>query len=90
MMFRPVRWANDPATTYLCLQKIYSPRHSQGKPPRPETVSEARPLRVVFFDEVPEPGKNPVYDAWLAEIHRDHELRDTRTFRVSPVHGPPR
>jgi Dolichyl-phosphate-mannose-protein mannosyltransferase len=89
VMFRPVLWENDHATSYLCLQKIYSPRHARGEPRRLETVTQTRPLRVVFFNEVPEPGKNARYDAWLAGITFNYELRGTKTYTVSPIDGRP-
>jgi hypothetical protein len=86
---RPGHWEGDHATTYLCLQRIYSPRHARGESPRFGSISTARPLRVVFFDEAPEPGRDPKYDAWLAEVADRLDLRSAETFSVTPVDGRP-
>jgi hypothetical protein len=86
-LFHPGQWEGDRASTYLCLQKIYSPRHARGEPHRPEAVSHAHPLRVVFYNEYPKPGKDPRFDAWLSKITVDHEIRSMETFTVTPVDG---
>ncbi len=87
--FRPEQWEGGHANTYLCLQKIYSPRQARGRPAGPGTVAPARPLRVVFYNESPDPSKDPRYAAWLADISRSHEFRKAETLTITPVDGRP-
>ncbi len=79
--FRPQHWNTDATDTYLCYQKIYSPRHASGAPPRLDRVSDARPLRVVFYNEVPD--KIPAFQSWLAEMSRTFDLRKIEPYPIS-------
>jgi hypothetical protein len=87
--FRPGRWAYDGADQYLCLQRIYSRRHQQQRPPRWDVVSPTRPLRCVLLNRMP--NEIPDFLNWI-ETHRDrYVLREIRTYpatrgsRVEPA-----
>ena len=45
----PGSYEHGLASLYLCNQRIYSPRHARGEPPRWDRVSAERPLRCVLF-----------------------------------------
>ena len=76
--FRPGQWAYDGADQYLCLQRIYSHRHQQKRPPRWDAVSRTRPLRCVLLNRMP--NEVPAFLNWI-ETHRDrYTLRDVRTY----------
>jgi hypothetical protein len=81
--FDPLHWTRDATDTYLCYQKIYSPRHRRGARPDLAAVSDARPLRVVLFNEVP--TDTPAFRSWLAGMLTRYRLRDTRPYPVSSV-----
>jgi hypothetical protein len=75
---RPGRWAYDGTDQYLCLQRIYSPRHQQDRPPRWDKISATRPLRCVLLNQMP--GEVPAFRDWV-ETHRDRfRLREVRTY----------
>jgi hypothetical protein len=84
--FGPEPWAYDGADHYLCLQRIYSPRHQQRRSPRWHAISGTRPLRCVLLNRMP--AEVPAFLDWI-ETHRDrYTLRDVRTYpatRGSPV-----
>ena len=76
--FRPGDWAYDATDQYLCLQRIYSPRHRQAQPPRWEAISPSRPLRCVLLNRMP--SEVPAFLEWV-EAHRDrYRLREVRTY----------
>jgi hypothetical protein len=75
--FRPDNWTYG-TDQYLCLQRIYSPRHQKRLPPRWDRVSTARPLRCVLLNRMP--TEVPAFMEWI-ETHRDHyTLRNVRTY----------
>ena len=45
----PGSYEHGLASLYLCNQRIYSPRHARGEPPRWDRLSAERPLRCVLF-----------------------------------------
>jgi hypothetical protein len=76
--FRPGPWAYDATDQYLCLQRIYSARHRQARPPRWEAISPSRPLRCVLLNRMP--GEVPAFREWI-QTHRDrYQLREVRTY----------
>jgi hypothetical protein len=76
--FRPGQWAYDGADQYLCLQRIYSHRHQQKRPPRWDAVSPTRPLRCVLLNRMP--AEVPAFLNWI-ETRRDrYTLREVRTY----------
>ncbi|MDR3634168.1 MAG: hypothetical protein P4L84_10200 [Isosphaeraceae bacterium] len=79
--FQPAHWTKDSTDTYLCYQRIYSPRHHLSRPSRLETVSAKHPLRFVFFNE--QPDKSPLFREWLTEMLRSYELRGVERYPLS-------
>jgi hypothetical protein len=78
----PKHWTRDATDTYLCYQRLYSPRHRRREPLDLTRVSATRPLFCVLFNEIPI-GK-PALDAWLADMFARYDLRD---FHRYPVHA---
>ena len=79
--FRPEAWAYDAADQYLCLQRIYSRRHQQRRPPNWDKISAERPLRCVLLNRMP--AEVPAFLDWI-ETQRDrYRLRDVRTYPAS-------
>ena len=83
--FSARHWTNDATDAYLCYQAIYSPRHRAKARPDLDRVSEAHPLRVVFFNEVPSQTSPAAFAAWLADMSTRYRLRDLRAYPVSTV-----
>ena len=83
VVFEPKHWTEDATDTYLCYQKIFSPRHRSGAKLDLGKVSAARPLRCVFFNETP--GDDPSFQAWFAEMLTRYDLSNLRTFPVSSI-----
>jgi hypothetical protein len=64
----------SPSSLYLCNQRIYSPRHARGEPPRWDRVSAKRPLRCVLFrSKTWERDARPL-ERWLEGMQRDYRL----------------
>lgn len=74
-------WTLFRSALYLCNQRIYSPRHRRGAPANWETISSARPLRCVLYNEWPEIA--PACEAWLQAMTQGFELRRRETFVVN-------
>lgn len=81
--FQPEHWTKDVTDTYLCYQRIYSPRHRRGQQVRLDLISEARPLRCVLFNEVPQ--KTPEFQRWMAGMLEHYNLREVRKYPVSSI-----
>ena len=81
--FDPAHWARDATETYLCYQRIYSPRHRVGARVDLDKVSAARPLRVVLFNELP--AGTPAFDAWIGGMLARYQLVGVRSFPVSSL-----
>src|SRR5262249_54678590 len=82
-VFDPRHWTKDATDTYLCYQKIYSPRHRRGAAPDLAAVSDARPLRCVLFNEAPQ--DTPAFQAWLAGMLARYRLRSAVPYHVRSV-----
>jgi hypothetical protein len=79
--FRPESWTYAAANQYLCLQRIYSRRHQQRRPPDWDNISAERPLRCVLLNRMP--TDVPAFLNWI-ETHRDrYRLQDVRTYPAS-------
>lgn len=78
----PKHWTEAATDTYLCYQRIYSPRHRRRAPLDLRAVSAKHPLRVVMFNEFPQ-GR-PVFEAWLARMRESYELLRVVPY---PVHS---
>ncbi|HUY36237.1 MAG TPA: glycosyltransferase family 39 protein [Pirellulales bacterium] len=76
--FRDLGWS----AMYLCNQRIYSPRHARGEPPRFDRVSEQWPLRCVEFKAEVYRYDQAAFERWLAAMQSRWDLvaRDTLPF----------
>ena len=74
------------SSLYLCNQKIYSPRHARGEPPRLERVSAQRPLRCVLFRDTQQDPSTAALDRWLAEMQHSYTLIGRDRYAV-PIYG---
>jgi hypothetical protein len=81
--FRPEPWTYDAADQYLCLQRIYSRRHQQKRPPDWDKISAERPLRCVLLNRMP--TDVPAFLNWIETHRNQYRLRDVRTYPAS--HG---
>ncbi|MBM4070501.1 MAG: glycosyltransferase family 39 protein [Planctomycetes bacterium] len=68
--YRGLSWS----AMYLCNQRIYSPRHAAGLPPRYDQVTAGRPLRCVIFRDPDYPDNEQLINAWLAEMQKRFRL----------------
>jgi hypothetical protein len=66
---------------YLCLQKIYSPRHRLALPIDWSIVSAIHPLKCVLYDGVP--VDSPLFARWMELMSRHYRLNRTETYRVN-------
>jgi hypothetical protein len=71
------------SAVYLCNQRMFSPPRATNRL-RDGVISEptATPLRLVFFDELPE--GNPVYDRWMGVLRQSYEFGPVRDFVIAP------
>jgi hypothetical protein len=70
----PGSYEHGLSSLYLCNQRIYSPRHARGEPPRWDRVSAKRPLRCVLFrSRTWERDARPL-ERWLEGMQRDYRL----------------
>jgi hypothetical protein len=83
--FNPRHWTTEATDTYLCYQRIYSPRHRRKALPDLDRLSESHPLRVVLFNEIPEYASPPLFAFWMAEMSKRFRLRGVRTYPVSTL-----
>jgi hypothetical protein len=78
-----VHWTKDQTDAYRCFQGIYSPRHRRHEPPDLARVSEGWPLRVVFYNEIPQ--CHPRFTPWLAGMLTRYRLRSLTPYPVSSL-----
>jgi hypothetical protein len=86
LVFDSHLWDVGMSAVYLFHQGKYSPRHSPEARKRfdadPRPISPARPLRLVFFDQLPK--GHPLYGEWLASWNRDYTLLQTDEYVIHP------
>lgn len=68
---------------YLCNQRIYSPRHAAGLPPRYDQVTATRPLRCVLYRDQTYPVNEQAIDAWLADFKKKFRLVSRELFALT-------
>ncbi len=85
--FNPAHWTGDATDTYLCYQRIYAPRQGEVTAADLAKVSEARPLRVVLFNETPQ--VTPAFTSWLSGMLQHYRLSKLATFPVSSLEAKP-
>jgi len=83
LTFDARHWTRDATDTYLCYQRIYSPRHRPGAPADPGAVSRTRPLRVVLFNEFAE--GTPAAAAWMAGMLARYDVSRVLSYPVSSI-----
>ena len=83
---------DDLASIFYCNQRIYSPRHAQGKPPQLELVSATHPLRCVRFRPgYTNPGNDADFHGWLEKMERSFRLVSQESYPMTfPLHNPER
>jgi hypothetical protein len=74
--FRDLGWS----AMYLCNQRIYSPRHARGDPPRLERVSDEWPLRCVQFKAEVYRYDQAAFEQWLSDMQSRWDLVSRDTF----------
>lgn len=82
-VFEPGFWGRNQTDAYLCYQRIYSPRHRRGEPPRFDAVSPARPLRCVIYNQWPQ--NTPAFRRWMADMLTRYELRSFERYPITAV-----
>lgn len=60
--------------TYLCNQRIYSPRHARGEPADESRVSRDRPLVCVLYSPFDPPLDKALVAHWLATMNERYDL----------------
>jgi 4-amino-4-deoxy-L-arabinose transferase-like glycosyltransferase len=74
--YRELSWA----AMYLCNQRIYSPRHAAGEPPRWERIAAGRPLRCVLYRDPQYPCDEGQVRRWLGQVQQDYRLIGREIF----------
>ncbi len=72
--FSPRSFERGLSAMYLCNQRIYSPRHARGEPPRWDRVAAERPLRCVEYRDASQPYDRQRRDAWLQAMKARYDL----------------
>ncbi|MBN2023688.1 MAG: glycosyltransferase family 39 protein [Pirellulales bacterium] len=72
--FSPEEFRHGFSAMYLCNQRIYSPRHARGEPPRWDRVSADWPLRCVQFYSSTYPLDRDGLDRWVASMRERYTL----------------
>jgi hypothetical protein len=81
--FRPDLWRFGVSASYLCHQRMFSlPRPNYESLERRFPKSGCRPVRLVFFDEVPD--GNPVFDHWMERLRQSYDVGPPQDFLVCP------
>lgn len=78
--FSPATYNYGLSCLYLCNQKIYSPRHARGEPPRWERISAEWPLRCVEYRGARQPYDHQAASAWLETMQKRYRLVSRERF----------
>jgi hypothetical protein len=82
LSFQPELWKRGMSAVYLFHQGTSAHKNRIERPAeRLSTLSRVRPLRLVFFDEVPR--DNSKFQRWLGKILSSYRIGETREFVVS-------
>jgi hypothetical protein len=76
----PETFQHGCSASYLCNQRIYSPRHIRGEPPDWERISADWPLRCVQFRSPSIQDGKEATAAWLAKMESQYELLGKETY----------
>lgn len=82
-VFSPKTYEWGYAALYLCNQRIYSPRHARGEPPRWDKITSDHPLRCVEYYASDHPYDERAAAAWLAEMGQRYDLVAADRFPVT-------
>ena len=81
-VFQPELWKRGMSAVYLFHQGTSEHKDRiDSRAARLKALSNAQPLRLVFFDELPR--GNPAFDRWLSKIRSSYRIGETREFVVS-------
>ncbi len=78
--FSPATYNYGLSCLYLCNQKIYSPRHARGEPPRWDRISAQWPLRCVEYRGARQPYDHQAAAAWLQSMQKTYRLVSRERF----------
>lgn len=78
--FSPATYNYGLSCLYLCNQKIYSPRHARGEPPRWDRISAQWPLRCVEYRGARQPYDHQAAAAWLESMQKRYRLVSRERF----------
>jgi hypothetical protein len=73
-------WHNYIAPTFLCNERIYSPRHAREESPDFSRISRHRPLAIVQYWSHVNPYDAKAFQAWFQETQRKYQLVSTERF----------
>jgi hypothetical protein len=74
--FQELSWS----AMYLCNQRIYSPRHAAGLPPRLDEITPDRPLRCLLYHDPNHPCNEEKLAAWLDDMQGRYQLSGREYF----------
>ncbi|MEX0716369.1 MAG: glycosyltransferase family 39 protein [Planctomycetaceae bacterium] len=74
--YRQLSWT----AMYLCNQRIYSPRHQAGDPPRLDDVSASRPLRCLLYRDPRWEFDDDAFATWLAAQRSRYRIVGRETY----------
>ncbi len=81
--FRPELWQIGMSAVYLCNQRMFSrPQATKDTLDRVSHASIGRPVRLVFFDEIPE--GNLLFERWIGNLRQSYKVGPVRDFLISP------
>jgi len=81
--FRSELWRFGVSAVYLCHQRMFgAERATYDSFERRSSASSSRPVRLVFYDDVPE--GNPVFDRWMERLRTLYDIGQPQDFVVSP------
>jgi hypothetical protein len=78
--FAPATYNYGFSALYLCNQRVYSPRHARGDPPRWDRISADWPLRCVEYHGKHQPYDHEAAARWLASMQERYDLVSRERF----------
>jgi hypothetical protein len=83
MVFQPKLWKTGMSAVYLFHRGVFAhPRPRRAITDRQNDAQMARPVRVVFFDELPR--DNPLFAQWLKGLRPTFQVAGAHDYVVSP------
>ncbi|MCR4411604.1 MAG: hypothetical protein NUV77_04155 [Thermoguttaceae bacterium] len=78
--FSPATYRYGLSCLYLCNQRIYSPRHARGEPPRWDRIAADWPLRCVEYRGARQTYDHEAAARWLATMSARYDLVSRERF----------